>query len=113
MADWPNIESAHPDLFSQKLIKPKHKSEMSSGRLISRAKFTGYRWEFTLGWEMIPDADYETLYEFFDTAGGDVFNWTHIKTSVVYECIFLDDEFPEAKPYFGHWALNGLRIGER
>jgi len=115
MADvnWPTIEAPHPDLFSQKLIKPKHKTETSNGRLITRAKFTGFRWEFTLGWDMISDSDYEDLYEFFDSMGGGVFNWTHIKTGVVYECVFLDDEMPEAKPFHLHWELKGLRIGER
>ena len=115
MADinFPNISDPHPEYFSEKIWKPAHRTDMSAGRVISRPKFSGALWQFTLGWDMLPDAEYDLLCEFFINYQGQVFNWTHFRKGTSHECIFLDDEFPEAEPHYLHWSIKGVRIGER
>jgi len=110
--NWPTIRTTHPNYFRQKIYNPGFRNTMSSGKIISRKKFSSPRYVFTLGWPALPDADYATLVTFFETYPTTLFNFTHPRTGYSHECIFMDDELPEGMPMDGYYELTGVKIME-
>jgi len=117
MADFPTSPVPSRQFFSQKPIKAQIKTPFESGAGQSRPKHTKMRWTFTIGWDIITQAQYVTLYEFFRDNVGSSFNWTHPISAVVHVVRFADDELPEAK-HAGHingvfgWEISGLKLEE-
>ncbi len=63
------------------------RSTMEDGTVVSRRKFTKIRKTFTLTWDALPNADYETLDDFLrNTAymGAVPFSWTNPRNGTVY-----------------------------
>lgn len=79
MAQFPPIqEPVYP--LTAKIKDPSLQSEMENGLVLSRAKFTRTLQTFTLQWNALPAADYETLRDFYryTTRGGSLaFDWQY------------------------------------
>jgi len=105
MPDFPSIRTSDWKLFKQFKVKRQEKTPMASGKVQSRAVHTASKWYFTIGWEWLTSADYDTLVTFFDTYLGSTFNWTHIHTDTVHIVRFADDVFPEVEFLGPDYAL--------
>jgi len=105
MADFPSIRESDWLLFKQFKYKRQEKTPMESGKVQSRAVHTLSKWYFTIGWEWLTSADYDTLVTFFDDNIGGSFNWTHIHTDTVHVVRFSEDVFPEVEFLGADYAL--------
>lgn len=105
MADFPDIRESDWLLFKQARYKKQLRTSMESGKVQSRPSHTSSKWLFTIGWEWLTIADYNTLVTFFDTYIGSSFNWTHIHTDVVHVVRFSEDVFPEVEFLGANFAL--------
>jgi len=94
MAAWPTIaEPIYP--IKEKTMFPAIRTEKEGPYMQSRPKWTSGKKVFTLQWDdkvSLPETDYQTLETFFLANQGASFTWTHPVTSVVYTCMFLQDE---------------------
>jgi len=94
MATFPSL-SRGEDLkhFVEKLAyNPAIQSQMEDGKVISRGRFTKTKKMWEINYTFLTDADktlLETLQETVNVSG-DVFDWTHPKTSVVYSVRFKE-----------------------
>jgi len=107
MADWPNI--ANPSGLKEYKGKGQLKSEFDAGYVQSRPKFTRSRKHFELSWNVMTDADKETLETFFDNNLGDTFTWDHPladSSDSSYTVRFVEDEL-QAGYILGtnHWKV--------
>ena len=105
MADFPSIRESDWSLFKQSKYKRQAKTPMESGKAQSRIVHTSSRWLFTIGWEWLTIADYNTLRTFWDTNLGGSFNWTHIWTDTIHIVRFSDDVFPEVETMSADYIL--------
>ena len=114
MADFPSIRESDWSLFKQSKYRKQEKTPKESGRVQSRPAHTSSRWLFTIGWEWLTIADYNTLVTFFDNNIGGTFNWTHIWTDVVHVVRFSDDILPEVETLGSEFILGpkGLNLEE-
>jgi len=87
---WPSIRLPNYPL-QEKTLKRQYKDEFEAGYVVSRAAATRARKQFRLDWDVIPEADYQTLDAFFIANQGGTFSWTHPETSTVYTVRFVDD----------------------
>lgn len=105
MADFPSI--ATPDYgTTEATYLPQIRTEFEGGYVQSRKRTTRARGQWTLGWNALSEADYQTLKAFFIANQGGSFNWTHPTTSVVHVCQFSGDTLP------GDPVLPGFRSVE-
>ena len=104
--------------FSQQPIKAQVTTPFESGKAQSWAKHTSMRWRFIIGWQALTQAQYATLYNFYEANIGSSFSWTHPITSTVYTVRFGNNNgLPEAKPsgfvdgVFA-WTVSGIILEE-
>ena len=90
MADFPTLSSdlSHP--FVEYKEDSTIKSPFEAGYQQTRPRFTRDRRIFECTYRVLSNVDKETLETFLETvrAGADSFDWTHPKTSIVYEVRF-------------------------
>ena len=114
MADFPSIRESDWKLFKQSTYKKQERTTMESGKVQSRPVHTTSKELFTIGWEWLVIADYNTLRTFFIENIGGTFNWTHIHTDVIWTVRFTEDVFPEVTFLGADFALGPkeLRLEE-
>ncbi len=104
MADYPTIQVANG--LQQKTVKAQYKGQSAAGYMMTRAKATLSKKEFTVKYNKLTTTERDTLQTFFDANLGLEFNWTHPETGgATYAVIFMDDElvFNWKSPYY--WTL--------
>ena len=93
MADYPAL-STYPIEGSLKETKIDNtlRSDAEDGTVLTRSPVTALKREWEWDLRNLTDADYDLLdaLEVSMNIGADVFNWTHDKTSVVYEVRFAE-----------------------
>jgi len=114
MADFPSIRESDWSLFKQSKSKKQVKTNMESGKVQSRPVHTSSKWLFTIGWEWLTIADYNTLVTFFEANIGGAFNWTHIWTDAIHVVRFSNDILPEVETLSTSYILGPkeLRLEE-
>jgi hypothetical protein len=90
MADFPSIATPQFGTTDATYL-PQVRTEMEGGYVQSRKLFTRARGQWTLFWNALSEADYQTLRTFFLANQGGNFNWTHPITSAVHVCRFSGD----------------------
>ena len=92
MADtFPSIQ--HPSGLEETRVDPTIRSEMESGIVATRPRYTRIRKSWTLTWANLRGADYFTLSGFYDDRkGGSLpFSWTNSKRNATYTVRFKGD----------------------
>jgi len=114
MPDFPSIRESDWKLFKQSTYKKQERTPMESGKVQSRPAHTINKELFTIGWEWLVIAEYNTLRTFFLANIGGTFEWTHIHTDVVWTVRFSEDVFPEVTFLGANFALgpNELKLEE-
>ena len=109
MADFPTLSRGVSLLnFKERLAyNPAIQSQAEDGKIISRGRFTGTKKQWEVPYNLLTEAD-KTLLETLQTTvnvSGDVFNWTHPKTSIVYSVRLRDPiEFSIEPNNHDKWA---------
>lgn len=70
---------------------PQVRTEFEGGYVQSRKMFTRERGKFSLVWNALPEAEFQTLQAFFVANQGDSFTWTHTITSASMTMRFSGD----------------------
>jgi hypothetical protein len=90
MADWPSIDN--PDYgLDEEYYKPQVRQEFEANYVQSRPRSTRGRSRWALHWDLLSEADYQTLLAFFAANQGGVFTWIHPISSASYTCRFSGD----------------------
>lgn len=65
---------------------PTIRTQTESGALITRARFTSVKKKWTYSYRFLSETDKTRLENFQESVnvGSAIFNWTHVKTSIVY-----------------------------
>lgn len=109
MADFPTLSrGVSLQNFKERLAyNPAIQSQMEDGKIISRGRFTGTKNQWTIEYNFLTEAD-KVLLIALQTAmnvSGDVFNWTHPKTSTIYSVRLRDPiEFAIESGNHSTWA---------
>jgi len=93
MADFPVLSRGVNFSFKESLAyNPAIQSQAEDGKVISRGRFTGTKKEWDVEYNLLTEADKTLLETLQNTVNvsGDVFNWTHPKTSVIYSVRLTD-----------------------
>lgn len=90
MAAFPSI--TQPSTFSEKIVKKAQRVPFEDGPGAIRPLWSSAKRQFKLGWPKLPDSEKDTLFQFIEDNTGITFEYTHPKTSVVYDMAFTDDE---------------------
>jgi hypothetical protein len=86
-ADWPSI--AAPTFGTTvEVYKPQIRTEFDGNYVQSRPRMTREIRRWVLKWNVMTEADYQTLAAFFVSNQGNSFNWTESVTSTSYLCRF-------------------------
>jgi len=87
MAAWPSI--AEPTYGSSvEVYKPQVRTEFDGNYVQSRPRSTREIRRWTLKWNYMTEANYQTLETFFIANQGTSFTWTEPVTSTGYTCRF-------------------------
>ena len=97
-----------PSGLEEELENPAIRSEMESGIIISRPRYTRLRKIFTLEWQNLNGTDYRTLKSFFIArlGGGEAFTWTHPKEGITFTVRFNGDSFRAKHTEMDFWNLS-------
>lgn len=90
MIAFPNIQNPSYPL-KESFRKEQIKSSFEAGYVQSRSKFTVGRYEWELNWAALPESSYQVLRTFFEDNVGNVFDWIHPSSSVLYRVRFSTD----------------------
>ncbi len=93
MADFPVLSRGVEFSFRERLAyNPAIQSQAEDGKVISRGRFTGTKKEWDVEYTLLTEDDKDLLEALQTTVNvsGDVFNWTHPKTSVEYSVRLRD-----------------------
>ena len=101
MADFPSIKAPSYGLQGETYL-PQVKNEFEANYVQSRPRATRAVERWNLGWEALPEADFQTLRTFFVANQGGLFTWTHPVTSTVYTCRFSGNGLKYSFAYPGH-----------
>lgn len=79
MADFPTNIRTISKLTDLAPEDPAIRTEMENGMVQSRACFTRIRRSWTLSWNALEEADFQTVMEHYrgQKGGSEAFNWTH------------------------------------
>lgn len=103
--DFPNIKLPNFPL-DETPQDPGMRSPMENGSVVSRARYTRTRRTFSLRWSSLPNADKETLFDFYDNeirGSSQTFNWTHPETSKPYVVRMTSLRAQKVGP--GYWSV--------
>jgi|SRR3990172_1811820 len=90
MADWPSI--ATPTFgTSIDVYKPQIRNEFEGNYVQSRPRVSREIRRWRLVWNVMTEANYQTLESFFLANQGNSFNWTEPVTSTGYVCRFSEN----------------------
>ncbi|MEW6265302.1 MAG: hypothetical protein AB1641_19665 [Thermodesulfobacteriota bacterium] len=89
MAAFPDILA--PDDISEELYLPQVRTDFEGNYVQSRPAVSRARRRFTLKWNALENADYDSLETFFLANQGISFTWTHNVSDVVYTVRFSGD----------------------
>lgn len=103
-AAWPTMDPSYP--LQETPIKSQIKSTFENGKVQSRVKFTSLRYKWRVTWQFLPEAQYQSLVEYFDENQGETFSWTHPITTTVYTVRFSDDSLPSQATITGHRTIS-------
>ena len=104
--NFPNIKPPNFPL-DENLQDPGIRSPMENGSVVSRARYTRIRRIFNLRWSSLPNADKETLFNFYenDIRGSSLtFNWTHPETLKTYVVRMTSLRAQKIRP--GFWLVD-------
>jgi len=68
---------------------PMIQSEFEGNYMQTRPRATRVRKRWNLSWGVLPEAEFQTLQLFVNTATGNMFGWTHPVTTSVHTCTIL------------------------
>lgn len=105
MPQFPNISTPSYGL-DERVHKAQERTEFEGGYVQSRPKHTRHRHRWPLRWELLPEAEYQTLKTFFAANQGGQFDWVHPWTGVTYACRFSADEISGAMTFPGHRTVD-------
>ncbi len=104
MANWPNIPN--PDWgLEEEDYKPQIKDEFEANYVQTGPAASRMRGKFPLGWELLSEADFQTLKTFFNTNQGGSFTWTHPVANTSHNCVFSVN-FIKSKWLSAGWRSN-------
>ena len=91
MASWPSVNSlGYPSYgMTEDNYNPTIQTEFEANYLMTRRRGTRSRKKWSLSWGLLPEAQYQTLLSFVNTATGEMFGWTHPVTFAVYTCTIM------------------------
>ena len=90
MPTFPSIRNPSYPLDEQ-VAKPQVSVTFESGHTQSRPRASVPVTKWTLRWNSLLEADYQTLLTFYNANVGGLFDWTHPESAVTYEVRFADD----------------------
>lgn len=104
MTNWPGIPN--PDWgLEEEFYKPQVKTEFEANYVQTGPAATRGRSKFPLAWELLSEADYQTLLTFFKANQGLSFAFTHPVASTSHNCVFSGNSI-KSKWYSDGWRSN-------
>ena len=105
MINFPDIQL--PSSFEESTEDPTIRSEMESGVVLSRPRFTRKRKSWVLSWANMRGAHYRILRDFNDQLHGGslAFNWVHPKDLVTYKVRFKG-KLSARHTVMDHYSIN-------
>ena len=105
MADWPNVQL--PSGCRETTENPAIRTEMESGIVQTRARFTRVRRKWTLSWDYMKGADYRTLRNFFVEMRGSAksFDWKHPAEGSTFQVRF-NGEIDSNNQSYDYWNVS-------
>lgn len=102
--NWPNVQL--PSGCEETTENPAIRSEMESGIVKTRARFTRIRRVWQVSWEYMRGVDYRLLRAFFvQMRGGALdFNWTHPAENIVFKVRF-NGEIKATNQSYDFWSV--------
>jgi hypothetical protein len=79
-SDWPSIVAPAYGTGGEQ-YQPQIRTEFEANYVQSRKRYSRMLMRWTLRWNAMPEADFQTLMAFFETNQGVAFNWTEPVTS--------------------------------
>ena len=90
-AAWPTTNPSYP--LDEDTSLNQIKSTFENGTVQSRVKWTNSRDSFSLRWDQMAEAEFQSFKEHFQANQGSTFSWTHPITSTVYTVRYSQDSF--------------------
>ena len=96
-----------PSGLEEETENPVIRSEMESGIVVTRPRYTRLRRTFTLEWTNLSGTDYRTLRAFYSArkGGGEAFTWRHPKENINLTVRF-NGEFRAKHTELDFWNLS-------
>lgn len=93
---------------SEEYYRPMESTEFEANYVqVTATSARGRHSPFVLAWEKLPEVQYQSIKDFFDTHVGEEFNWTHPVTGVTHIVVFKSNKLKSdfVKP-FGYRKLS-------
>ncbi|OPY03559.1 MAG: hypothetical protein A4E60_00224 [Syntrophorhabdus sp. PtaB.Bin047] len=93
---------------SEEYYRPMDNTEFEANYVqVTATASRGRHSPFSLTWEKLPEAQYQSIKTFFDSHVGEEFTWTHPVTSVVHTVMFRTGKLKtDFVTPFGHRKLS-------